>query len=578
MTSKEFAADNRIDIALSLILLDLELSDLGTTALEIWTLAEDSLTGRVQDEAVVPVPPRSSLEEEERKDGTETPLALVDGLAEMNGGGGGGGPQLANALKQQNPHATRQILQAFRTELDINYVDPVDLLSLTSLAVLCKQKDVALLLLRRGADPTLRSRQGRMVLYHIIEAGHLDLLTIALEKHPHLDINMVITAEGNGFTMLHTAVAYQHGHIVQFLTDRSGIDLNRLEAEHQYTPIMLAVLKGYRWSIDVLLHAGVDVTIPARIGRTPLYLAVEKSQLSTFQTLLSIQHSPYDSSPGPSINASVCLAHGSSPLHVAALHEKLEMVEYLLSCGAEVDREDNHGYTPLYHAIFHGYEAIALELLAAGANPVRSTSKGRSYFHIAMEKGLVDVVRFMLTQHRLPLDAPTCSESHTSLPITVCLIHHSRRVLRLLVEHGADVNQLESNGNTPLAAAILLNDYWAFSFLLKNQADPLKPNLNGRLPLYVAAEKGDVEAIRLLLADSRVKINGSVSNSGETALHVAVSWKQADAVSALLCLGADELATDNQGKVPLDMAKELSLSSPSSSLLQIFHYYRTMLR
>jgi ankyrin repeat protein len=567
MTSKEFAVDNRIDITLSLILLDMELSDIGTTAQEIWSLAEDSITGR----AVAAVLTMSS-EEEESKQGVQS---VSVPLGDSTGGGSGGGPQLANALKQQNPHATRQILQAYRTELDINYVEPVDLLPLASLAILSKQKDVALLLIRRGADPTLRSRQGRSVLYLLIEAGYLDLLTIVLQKHPHLDINMIVTGEGNSYTMLHTAVRFHHGHIVQFLAEWPGVNLNPLEAEYQYTPFMLAVLENCQWTIDVLLRAGVDITIPARNGRTPLYLAVEKSQLSTFQTLLTVQTTSHQ---GPNINASVCISHGSAPLHVAVLHNKLEMVEYLLRSGAEVDREDHHGCTPFFRALLHGHETIALELLKAGANPLRSSATGRSYFYVALEKGLVEVVRVLLTHHHLPINSPTSSETVDSLPLSVSLIYRNRDTLRLLVEQGADVNLTETlNGNSPLMTAIFLEDYWAVSFLLQHGADPSRPNLVGRQPLYVAAEKGSVEVIRLLLTDSRVSVNGSVSDRGETPLHVAITWRQADAISTLLCLGADELAIDNQGRTPLDLVQEVAQST-SSSLLQIFLYYRTRSR
>lgn len=578
MTSKEFATDNRRNIALSLILLHMELSDLHTTAFEIWSRAEISITappGRVMeshDDSMA----ASNIHFEEKKETTEDiNPAPHDPNPNLNLHDHSGAAQLANALKQQNPHAVRQILQAFRNDLDINYVEPQNLYPLTSLAILSKQKDVALLLIRRGADPTLMSRQGRSLFYLVIEAGYLDLLTILLEKHPLIDINMVINSEGDNYTMLHTAVRFNQGHIVQFLTTRPGINLNLVESEFQYTPIMLAVIKNYKWSIDVLLNAGADITIPARNGRTPLYVAVEKSQISTFQTLISVSTTLSTSHSSSGINQPVCITHGSCPLHVAALHNKLEMIEFLVACGAHIDQVDSHGCTALYRALVHGHEAIAYELLNAGADPKRTSSVGRSSLYTAIEKNLLRVVRKLLTDCQIPINEPTSLEPIDSLPISVALIYRSRDILHLLIELGADVNQPELlNGNTPLIAAICLDDYWAVNFLLQNRADPCLPGSNTRLPLYVAIEKGNTEIIRLLLSDPRVSICDSLSAREEKPLHVAVTWQQADAISILLDLGADELIQDSRGQTPLDLAKELSETSSSSSLLQIFHYYR----
>jgi uncharacterized protein len=577
MTSKEFAIDNRRDIALSLIMLHLELGDMQTTASEIWSRAEISLTAPASTVAGQGIDETRS-QFEERKETTEAmnlyPHLAADAAAEELPDLSGSA-QLANALKQQNPHAVRQILQAFRNDLDINYVEPQNLYPLTSLAILSKQKDVALLLIRRGADPTLMSRQGRSVLYLVIEAGYLDLLTIILEKHPLLDINMVINSEGDNYTMLHTAVRFNQGHIVQLLTTRPGIDLNPVESEFQYTPIMLAIIKSYKWSIDVLLNAGADISIPARNGRTPLYVAVEKSQISTFRTLISVSAARAGAAV-TGINQPVCITHGSCPLHVAALHNKLEMIEFLLASGAEVDQVDNHGCTALYRALVHGHGAIAYELLHAGADPNRSSSIGRSALYTAIEKNLPKVVRMLLIDCQLPINEPTSQEHIDSLPISVALIFRCHDILHLLIELGANVNQPEPvNENTPLITAICLDDYWAVNFLLQHHADPCLPVSNGRLPLYVAIEKGNTEIIRLLLSDPRVSIHDSVSATGEKPLHVAVTWQQADAISTLLDLGADEDSVDDRGQTPLDLAKELSLAaSSSSSLLQIFHYYR----
>lgn len=202
MSSKEFAAENQQCISLSLILLEQELKDLGLSVSEVWLLAEERLLGPAkkpsptENEGPAPV---------ENQPLPEVPLLPRPNPVNVNSGG----VQLANALISNNAIAVRQILQAFRETMDVNYIEPVHSYPLTSLAILAKQKDVAQVLIRRGADPTIICRQnGRSILYLTIEAGYLDLLIVIIDKNPALDINMIVTNEGNGFTMLHVAAFF----------------------------------------------------------------------------------------------------------------------------------------------------------------------------------------------------------------------------------------------------------------------------------------------------------------------------------------------------------------------------------
>lgn len=59
---------------------------------------------------------------------------------------------------------------------------------------------------------------------------------------------------------------------------------------------------------------------------------------------------------------------GQTLLHVAAHEGHVEIVDFLLRCGANLDARNRHGNTPLHCAVVSGREKIVQALVGAGAN------------------------------------------------------------------------------------------------------------------------------------------------------------------------------------------------------------------
>jgi len=546
MRSKEYGANNKHAVALSLVLLTQELSDLGIEARDVWAQADRALRQHQT--------PHSSNHQN-----THYP----DGVDHTTGG-----PQLANALKSSNRHAVRQILQAFRNNLDINYKDPEHGHPLVSLALLAKQKDIAIQLLRRGADPTLCSLSGRSVLFVAVEIGILEILKVIMESFSNIDVNAPVTAESCKYTMLHVAARYNHGHLVDYLLSL-GADINLREHEFGYSPLMLALISDSGWAGEVLIAHGADPRTPSTSGRNSLFLAVERENFFALDMLLSMDC--------VGINDPVCASDGMNPLHVAVCHQKHAAVSYLLEKGADVYCVDRkHGYTPLMVAIISSNSLAALQLIRAGADVHRASRSGRTAIYMAVEKGLVDVVRALVREGGVDVNARATAEHVDGLLLTIAIIYGRREVVGLLLDLGAEPNVMESiSRNTPLMAAVMLDDYWSANKLLDRGADPTSLSAQGRTLLYVAAEKGNAEMIRLIAQDKRIDINSPATSepSGLYALHVAILLQKTDAVHQLLKLGADIHVRDSQGRSAIDMTRELEQDSPG--LYDLLHQQRS---
>ena len=181
-------------------------------------------------------------------------------------------------------------------------------------------------------------------------------------------------------------------------------------------PIHNAVRKGDQAKVIELLKQNPDlVSSRDSLGKTPLHIAAQHDQTAIAALLLA---------NGADVNAQVQVARpfdfggethqGETPLTLALLsyHHK-EMVELLVTHGADVNVMLNTVATPLLRAIEQNLPDDALLLLANGANPDRQHWNGQTMVHLAVQQG-------------------------------------RSVILKMLLDYGADPNAKDDNGHTPM--------------------------------------------------------------------------------------------------------------------------------
>ncbi len=127
----------------------------------------------------------------------------------------------------------------------------------------------------------------------------------------------------------------------------------------------------------------------------------------------------------------------------------------------------------------------------------------------------------------------------------------ARRALKVLLDHGADINILSADGYAPLHEAA---DSASWTELLVDYgADPKLENPNnGSQPLHMAARLGKADVCNLLMS-AGADINAA-SKDGLTPLHEAAQHAQAEIIELLIAAGAACMAEDKQHKTPLSAA------------------------
>ncbi|MFM2125304.1 MAG: hypothetical protein RL328_1755, partial [Acidobacteriota bacterium] len=105
-----------------------------------------------------------------------------------------------------------------------------------------------------------------------------------------------------------------------------------------------------------------------------------------------------------------------------------------------------------------------------------------------------------------------------------------------MIQSGADVNQAQGDGSTPLLWAINRQDYAVAEALLAKKANPNAANEFGALPLTEAARLNDPRLVKMLL-DAGAKVD-SANPDDETALMLAIKNGNLQMTEMLVNAGA----------------------------------------
>lgn len=124
-----------------------------------------------------------------------------------------------------------------------------------------------------------------------------------------------------------------------------------------------------------------------------------------------------------------------------------------------------------------------------------------------------------------------------------------------LIAQGANVDELEPNGDAPLVMAAYLGHNEIVRALLEAGADvkAVDPGMKATA-LHAASYAGRTEAAKLLVQHG-IEIDKQGPYNGYTALHDAIWQNNVDVARVLIDAGANLTLKSNDGKTPLDFAR-----------------------
>ena len=306
-----------------------------------------------------------------------------------------------------------------------------------------------------------------------------------------------------GDTVLHVATMADVGSDVLALLVAHGAPVNERNKKG-VTPLSLAIEKGNMEHIVFYASAGADINAEDMEGNTPLGRALESPTITMLKTLVTVKNVYSKDSAG------------NTPLHIAIIRDSpFEYIQYLIDCGADVNARNKNGDSVLYLAITKNKKDVGDLLLSKGADIFASNTENNSPLRIALTQG-GEVQDWLITSRTL-----NTTDGAGNTPLHYAAEWKLDDALLGLIQKGANVNAVNSNGESALFSAVKADSPSTINILVENG----------------------------IITDTRSNLTRD--HLGNTPLHYAVKWNALQGAQAVMTLGFDVNAQNLSGKTAL---------------------------
>lgn len=242
--------------------------------------------------------------------------------------------------------------------------------------------DTAKMLINNGAkvingnnNNVTKASADESLLHCAVRANAVECLRLFIEEG--CDVNQL---RSNGTNAIHLAADLGNAQCLELLLNAPGADPNiRIcVREKESTALHLAADEGNAECVTLLLSKGADATVKNHRGFTPLHLAARTSSLEVTELLLR------DGKADPN---AIDFDH-RTPLHAAVgkSDSAFDILETLISWGANVNAKDVYGFTALHLAALDGLAHCVEMLIYHGADVSTKSRKGTTALNVINRK------------------------------------------------------------------------------------------------------------------------------------------------------------------------------------------------
>ncbi|KAI8486464.1 Ankyrin repeat domain-containing protein 16 [Branchiostoma belcheri] len=246
-------------------------------------------------------------------------------------------------------------------------------------------------------------------------------------------------------SVLHYAARHGHGAVLQYLCEEWGLSPEAGNVDGK-RPLHEAAQAGQTECVRYLIGRSVQINVLKRADWTPIMLACTKTNLTVIKLLWEA-----------GADLTIRNKDGWNCFHIACREGDVDIVNFLLDCDCTLcnyapDTPDSCGSTPFMDAVRADNVDLAQLLVKQhGADVLKQDIMGRQPLHLAAQAGCLEAIRYLLTEHSIPVDTPACGSGLTSLHFAAK--ERQTDAVKLLLNCGSTVNAKDSKGRLALHMA-----------------------------------------------------------------------------------------------------------------------------
>lgn len=255
------------------------------------------------------------------------------------------------------------------------------------------------------------------------------------------DIDYEPTTQNDDFyNPIHIACKYNNYDVIKFLIDKN-VNIN-IPCSCLMFPIHLACEHQSYEIVKLLIDNRADITQINTINQTPLHIACKYNDFNTIKLLIN-----------NSANVHVPDFFFRNPMHVACQYQSYEVIEFLIQNGANVN------------AYFDGQNISYVQKNSYEEN-------SRLYF--------------------------------VSYPLHIACMYNSLDTIKLLVDNGALITNVDIINQTALHVACRYQNYESIEYLIKKKCDINCVDIYGWTPFNIACRYQSYKTINKIINKHKI--------------------------------------------------------------------------
>ncbi|KAJ8673874.1 hypothetical protein QAD02_005136 [Eretmocerus hayati] len=388
-------------------------------------------------------------------------------------------------------------------------------------------------LLDKGASVNVSNKNGETALMIAAKFGKYEIVDILLS-----DKRLKNRSNTEGFSHLHIACMRNRVDVVEKLLENkkdihASVERSSLRWAG-YTPLHFAVRYECVDTVEFLLNAGANFTIPNSKTLTPLHLADMVRNVEIIDMILKA-HRRVVRNP---VNS-----EGLSHFHIACTRNNPEPVKCFIRNSACLLARVNESssnwarFTAIDFAIYYDCIDIVKLLLMEGGRQI-FPSVDLERITKVYQTGNSQLINLYLLRDEM-IEENTKKIQRIPRLHSSCMYSDLQTIREILVEAPSEIDKMTLDGSTPLHLAIERGEHSIAEFLLNQGADYHVQNADGKTSLHLAFEH-DMDPIVQTILNNLIDMREDIiDDDGISHLHIACMADDIAAVARLIEIGAN---------------------------------------